>query len=204
MTMHNVHTYRELKLRFDRIEAESPEAAAAIARDKPTDEADDIDDCDSETFSALVDVVGDEEYEQSRVIDFEPERLRNAAPKMLSALKYALEFLEANDDGEEDVTSRVAAVRAAIDEAKAAGIPSEPTNVDFHAVLARRRQIAAIWCIDDVKAVRPDLTEAQCWEVLEATKRYHDATFGINWVILSSHADDLFGDAPDLDEPEED
>ncbi len=36
------------------------------------------------------------------------------AARLLAALKYALQFLEANDDGEEDVISRIAAVRTAI------------------------------------------------------------------------------------------
>jgi hypothetical protein len=44
-------------------------------------------------------------------------RLITAAPKLLAALKYALEFLEANDDGDEDVISRIAAATAAIAEA---------------------------------------------------------------------------------------
>jgi hypothetical protein len=47
-------------------------------------------------------------------------RLIVTAPKLLAALRYALEFLEANDDGEEDITSRIAAVHAAIAEATAA------------------------------------------------------------------------------------
>jgi hypothetical protein len=70
-------------------------------------------------------------------------------------------------------------------------------ETDIHAVLAARRQIAAIWSIEDVQEVRPDLTEGQCWEVLEATWRYHDATIGINWDVLGCHADLLFGFAPE-------
>jgi hypothetical protein len=89
MMTYNVHIYREMRLVFGGIEADSPEAAASIARDKPTEHADDIADCDGETFAALVDVQGDEEYEQSRVIDFEAERERRAASEMLSALLLA-------------------------------------------------------------------------------------------------------------------
>jgi hypothetical protein len=48
------------------------------------------------------------------------------AARLLAALKSALQFLEANDDGEEDVTSRIAAGRAAITEAEAAGLASPP------------------------------------------------------------------------------
>src|SRR5271165_6053718 len=142
MTIYNVHIYREMRPVFGGIEADSPEAAAAIARDKLTSDADSIDDCDGETFAALVDVADDEEYKQSRTIDFEPERQRKAAPKLLSALKYALEFLEANDDGEEDVTSRIAAACAAITAANEAGITPAPADLDIHAILAKRREIA--------------------------------------------------------------
>ena len=81
MTTYNVHIYREMRLVFGGIEAASPEEAAALARDKPTENADESDECDGETFYALVDVQGDEQHEQSRFIDFEPKRLRLAAPK---------------------------------------------------------------------------------------------------------------------------
>ena len=48
------------------------------------------------------------------------------------------------------------------------------------------------WHIDDVKEVRPHLTDAQAREVLEQAKRRHDADIGINWDVLAIHADDLF------------
>ncbi|MGE3999014.1 MAG: hypothetical protein AB7I48_02265 [Planctomycetaceae bacterium] len=69
-------------------------------------------------------------------------------------------------------------------------------ETDIHAILAAHRQIAAIWSIEDVQSVRPDLTEEQCWQVLQAAYRYHDATIGINWDVLSCHAEMLFGFAP--------
>jgi hypothetical protein len=47
---------------------------------------------------------------------------------LLAALKYALEFLEANNDGEEEVTSRIAAAKAAVAEAEASGIASSPPS----------------------------------------------------------------------------
>ena len=52
MTRYNVHIYRELRLVFAGIEAGSPEEAAARARDLDTAEADEIDDCEGETFAA--------------------------------------------------------------------------------------------------------------------------------------------------------
>jgi hypothetical protein len=97
MTIYNVHIYREMKLKFDGIEADAPEAAASIARDKPTDEADSIDDCDGETLAALVDLVGDDEYGQSRFIDFESERLRKAAPALLAACRMVVDRWERGD-----------------------------------------------------------------------------------------------------------
>ncbi|MDX2059681.1 MAG: hypothetical protein SFV24_17855 [Gemmatimonadales bacterium] len=78
MTLYNVHLYREMRLLFTDIEAESPEAAAATARDKLTGEAAEIDDCDGQTLAALVDEIGDSEYERSVLIDFEQDQRREA------------------------------------------------------------------------------------------------------------------------------
>jgi hypothetical protein len=41
-----------------------------------------------------------------------------ALPNVLSALEFCLEFLLANDDGEDDVASRIVAARAAVTGAK--------------------------------------------------------------------------------------
>lgn len=95
MTMYNVHIYREMRLVFEKIEADTPEAAAAIAHDKPTDDADDIEDCNGDDSAALVDVIGDEDYRRSATIDFEPERIRKAAPKLLAALNAVMPYAEA-------------------------------------------------------------------------------------------------------------
>jgi hypothetical protein len=90
MTFYNVHIYREMRLTYESVEADTAHAAAAIALDMSVGAADDIDDCDGETFAALVDVAGDEHHEQSVTIDFEPERLRKAAPDLLEALERLL------------------------------------------------------------------------------------------------------------------
>ena len=97
MTIFNVHIYREMRLVYEGIEADSHEAAAAIARDKPTGDADGIDDCDGETFAALVDVRSDEDYRQSRTIDFDGERLRKGAPQLLAACQMVVERWERGD-----------------------------------------------------------------------------------------------------------
>jgi hypothetical protein len=88
MTTYNVHLYREMRLLFERIEADTPEAAASIARETLTDDANDIEDCNGEDLGALVDVIGDEDYSQSVTIDFEAERHRKAAAKLLDALRW--------------------------------------------------------------------------------------------------------------------
>jgi hypothetical protein len=114
----HVHVYRAMKLLYGGIVAATPEEAAAIARDKPTDQADSIDDCDGETFAALVDVVGDEDYAQSRMIDFEEERLRKAAPALLTACRMVVNRWERGD-----LAEAARACSAAIAEAEGAGIP---------------------------------------------------------------------------------
>lgn len=53
------------------------------------------------------------------------------------------------------------------------------------------------WHIDDVKDVRPDLTDEQAREVLQSAKRYHDADIGINWGVLAKHARFIFGKQED-------
>ena len=59
-------------------------------------------------------------------------------------------------------------------------------------LLAKNRQIAAIWSIEDVKGVRSDLTDEQAWEVLQQVGDIHDAEYGINWTTLETVADDFF------------
>lgn len=70
-------------------------------------------------------------------------------------------------------------------------------------LLAKHRKIAAIWCIEDVKAIRPDLTDDQAWELLQQVQGSHDADNGITWTTLETSADDLFGSSTETDEDEE-
>lgn len=76
----------------------------------------------------------------------------------------------------------------------------EQHEIDIQAIPAKRREIALIWCIEDVQVVRPDLSEDQAWEVLQVVQRRHDATLGVTWDTLEWVAQDLFGDAPKSDE----
>ena len=61
-----------------------------------------------------------------------------------------------------------------------------------HQFLAKHHSIAAIWSTDDVRGVRPQLTEEQAWEVLQQVGDIHDAEWGICWTTLETVADDMF------------
>lgn len=94
MTRYTVHLYREMRITFENVEAATPEAAAAAA-DRQTLETSGyenaVHDCEGATLAALVDVVGDEGFERSRMIDFEAGRQLRATPKLLDALSYLLD-----------------------------------------------------------------------------------------------------------------
>jgi hypothetical protein len=133
MTEYIVHIYREMRLSYTGIEAETPEAAAAIAAGKPTGDADNVEDCDGQDLAALVDTAGDDDYSQSVTIDFEAERHRKAAPKLLAALLLAQTALNTAPRfrvGDTDSYTIAAIVDAAIAKAQTADIPSAsiPTN----------------------------------------------------------------------------
>jgi hypothetical protein len=76
-------------------------------------------------------------------------------------------------------------------------------DIDIHALLAERKQIAHIWGVEDVQEVRPDLDEDQAWEVLQRIDRRLDSERGISWETIEIVAEDLFGDAPETDDTEE-
>lgn len=94
-------------------------------------------------------------------------------------------------------------VREALADEESFHVPSEVIEwlddqiarheIDIDAWLAERSQIAVIWCIEDVREVRPDLNDEQGWQVLEACKHQHDANIGINWDVLRCQAHLLFG-----------
>jgi hypothetical protein len=70
-------------------------------------------------------------------------------------------------------------------------------------LLAKQRKIAVIWYIEDVKGIRPNLTDEQAWELLQRASDSHDAENGITWTTLEAIADDLFGPSSETDEDEE-
>jgi hypothetical protein len=143
MAQYTVHIFREMRVSFAGIEADTPEAAAAIAHDMTTDQADDIEECNGDDLSALVDIAGDEDYSQSVMIDFEPERIRKAASKLLVALEeiigyaeneaYSLENLKDSPEAEaeaERAWKAVESAQAVIVQAKAVGVIPLPAETD--------------------------------------------------------------------------
>ncbi|HJT77878.1 MAG TPA: hypothetical protein VJ739_11815 [Gemmataceae bacterium] len=93
MTLYHVHLYREMRLYFPGIEAETAAEAARIAADRPTEDAAYVEGCDGENLGALIDVAGDNQYEHSVTLDFEAERLRKAARELLGALEEIYRWL---------------------------------------------------------------------------------------------------------------
>lgn len=67
-----------------------------------------------------------------------------------------------------------------------------PALIDIHRLLRTRRQVAVIWCIDDVKQVRPDLTDDQAWEVLQRCYDKHACDVGLTWTTIEMAADGMF------------
>src|SRR5262245_4038581 len=93
MPLYNVHLYRAMRLYYPGIEAATHEVAARLAAEQPTKAAAKSEDCEGISTAALVDVMGDEEYEQSKVVEFdkpapdllaENERLRNQHAELMA------------------------------------------------------------------------------------------------------------------------
>lgn len=62
-------------------------------------------------------------------------------------------------------------------------------NISNYATYNPATQIAIIWSIEDVKSIRPDLSNEQALAVLHKAKDNHDAKIGINWTALEIWAD---------------
>lgn len=68
-------------------------------------------------------------------------------------------------------------------------------EVDVHALLGRRRQVAIVWSVEDVLHVRPDLSADQAWEILLLVRDRHDAEQGVCWETLWAGAEALYPQA---------
>ena len=122
-------------------------------------------------------------------------RLMHAAPALLTACESVIERW-----GNGDLAEAIRDCAAAVAQATKACPPWVSAEPDIHRWLARKHQIASVWSVKDVLSVRPDLDDQQAWEVLKAASHYHDASIGINWEVLSSHAEILFGLSPTTDD----
>jgi len=97
-TQYRVHVYREMRLSYSYIVAASHEEAAKLAAAKSSDAADLIEDCDGESFAALVDVQDDPDYSDSKTIDFPATVLRNNTLALLRALEISEQAIEEATD----------------------------------------------------------------------------------------------------------
>jgi hypothetical protein len=132
MSTYTVHLYREMRLTFTGITADTPEGAATSACNAASETATRWEDCEGETFTALVDLDGDEEFEHSRVIDFPEGQLRSAAPKLADALDCLLrETVDKDLEHGVGLTEGQTAAReqalAALAEARGEAGAAEPT-----------------------------------------------------------------------------
>lgn len=98
MPKFNVHIYHTYRLRFDGIEAETPQAAAEIAKELPEDQSAITPQNDEgAAMGALVDTVGDTEFKESCYIDF-PSPLQTRLVNALKTLHDACEYWEDQND----------------------------------------------------------------------------------------------------------
>jgi hypothetical protein len=59
-----------------------------------------------------------------------------------------------------------------------------------------RDEITFGWSVEDVQQIRADLSDKQARKVLQRCEDRYDADIGMNWDILSLHADNLFPSPP--------
>ncbi len=97
MALYRVNLHREVRLKFRDIEADSADSAAMIARSLPIESAEEVGDCEGENFVAKVDIEGKERHQNSQMIAFEPELLRNAAQELLEACLMVVQRWERGD-----------------------------------------------------------------------------------------------------------
>lgn len=118
MPTYNVHLYREMRLFFPGIEAESAEQATKLVAEKPTDHAEYTDDCEGETTSALVDLVGDEDFSESVTIDLDP--MKAAAKELYDLLEeiYPLLLDGTFYENYDEATSKVGRIRKLLTKAR--------------------------------------------------------------------------------------
>ena len=65
-------------------------------------------------------------------------------------------------------------------------------NIESQTGFDPDREIAITWHINDVKNIRPDLTDEQAMCVLREVKKRHNAYVGVTWTTLQVAAEDSF------------
>lgn len=115
MTLYNVHLYRETRLFFPGVEADTAAQAAERAAASPASESQCVEDCEGENTAALIDVATDEVHARSVTIDFENVRLRKAASELLAACRMVVDRWD-----EDDLAEAARACAAAIKQVMAA------------------------------------------------------------------------------------
>ncbi|WP_422923304.1 hypothetical protein [Singulisphaera sp. PoT] len=177
----------------------------------------------TEDIAVIVDAGGDEllrsrpfrlpEDDEPVPPELAAMRLILAAPKLLAALEGVIVHAESKARGPESpkdcAEDDAEAGRAwrplerstfVLDDAEGAKPHPAPAEADIRALLARRGQIAAVWRVEDVQAIRPDLDDGRAWQVLAAVEDQLDASLGITWDTLKDAAICLFGESPETDE----
>lgn len=66
-------------------------------------------------------------------------------------------------------------------------------ELDLDDLLYENRLIAHVWSTEDVRSVRADLNDEQCWQVLQYLDRNIDSERGISWERVEQVANDMFG-----------
>jgi hypothetical protein len=92
--LYDVHLYRLYRVKQAGVEAETMEAAIATADNRSTGDAQCIEDAEDDTYSALVDVVGDENYMQTTMFDFIDGKPKPVKGGYDEAYKRALRFAQ--------------------------------------------------------------------------------------------------------------
>jgi hypothetical protein len=67
-------------------------------------------------------------------------------------------------------------------------------------ITIEKSTITIEWSIEDVDSLRPDLTDKQKYEVLQAVKRHHDPNYGVTWQTLQEESDSMFPKPDNFDE----
>jgi hypothetical protein len=66
------------------------------------------------------------------------------------------------------------------------------SEIDVDELLAKRHQVAIVWCVEDVQQNRPDLNADQAWEVLQECRSQHDCDIGFTWEFIDIVAEQLY------------